>query len=96
MVNVEKLDDLQIETEDGQILSQDRIDEHLAYLNGEKLIGGFGTQTTLHRQNQGQRSLTKLKKKIESKGGVWRGNSDETRERRKLLDSLDKQFLQVR
>ena len=95
VAKVARLDDLQILDENGQILSHDRLTSHLSYLNGEKRVGTFGTQTSMHRQNQGQRSLTKLQARVQKKGGTWEGNTDETRERRRLLDSLDKQFLQV-
>ena len=95
VAKVERLDDLQILDENGQILSHDRVERHLSLLNGEMKIGQFGTQTSMHRQNQGQKSLTKLQRRVEEKGEVWEGSNEESRERRQILDSFDKQFLQV-
>ena len=95
MSEVETLDELNLVDKNGTALTQQYLVDHLGYLNGETMIGGFTSTTTLHRVNQGQKAVTKNQEKLESYGVPLTTAEDEVRERRKLLDTIDKQLLQV-
>ena len=95
MAEVENLDELELTNENGEPVTHDFLTSHLGYLNGETMIQGFSSQTTMHRINQGQRAVTNLRGKMEKKGYGFRTREDEARERRKILDTVDKQMLQV-
>ena len=88
---VRTLEDLQLSDKDGNLVTQDRLLHHMSYLNGEKTIGGFSSMTTMSRINQGQKTISKTK---ETRG--LKASENELRERRKVMDTLDKQMLQVR
>ena len=95
MVEVETLDDLNLTNEEGEKITHQFLLDHLNYLNGNKLISGFSSTTTMHRINQGQKAVTSLRGKMSVRGHVPENAEDEVRERRKILDSVDKQMLQV-
>ena len=90
---VGSLDDLNLESK-GVKIRHEILTEMLDYLNGKKTIGQFSGMSSMHRQNQGQRSVTKVKTKMKSKlGDKFQGfNEQEARDRRLILDSFDKQF----
>ena len=92
---VASLDALNLRRPDGSLVTQQFLDDHLGYLNGSKMIGNFTGVTTMSRLNQGQKALTRLKKRIQSHGEELRLPENEVRERRQILDLLDRQFLQV-
>lgn len=94
---VPALDDLQVRNEMGEVLTQEWLDEQLRYLNGQKPIGSFSSTTTMHRMSQNQRGVDTFRENLAQKyDDVVLTNSDEQRDRRKLLDSVDKTMLQVR
>ena len=95
MVEVETLDELQLVDEQGCPVTHKFLTDHMGYLNGETLINGFASITTLYRVNQGQRAVTALRRKLDEKGLSSKDRELEARERRKILDSVDKQMLQV-
>ena len=93
---VASLEELQILDANGQLVTQERVQHHLEFMNGEKLIGNvFSAQTSMNRVNQNQRGITKsLERDFEASG--QRPTQQELRERRKIMDSFDKQMLQVK
>ena len=95
MAEVESLDELQLTNKNGELVTHDFLMSHLKYLNGDTLISGFSSMTTLHRINQGQRAIANLRGKVHEKGYSFSTQEDEARERRKILDTVDKQMLQV-
>ena len=93
-VEVPNLDALQVRGQDGNLVTQELLDSHLSYLNGKTMIGNFSSKSTIGRANQGQRSVTRINEVKESLG---QSTSDhlEARDRRRILDNFDRQFLQV-
>ena len=93
---VSLLDDLQVRNKMGEVLTQEWLDEQLQYLNGTKTIGSFSSTTTMHRMSQGQKGVEVFRGKLTTKyDNVVLTNDDEQRDRRKLLDSIDKAMLHV-
>ena len=68
MSEVETLDELNLVDKNGTALTQQYLVDHLGYLNGETMIGGFTSTTTLHRVNQGQKAVTKNQEKLDFLG----------------------------
>ena len=95
MVEVETLDELQLTDDEGCPITHKYLTDHLGYLNGETLISGFASTTTMHRVNQGQRAVSAFRRKLGEQGISANDDEDEQRERRKILDTVDKQMLQV-
>ena len=97
MAEVETLDELQLTDKNGESVTHDFLTAHLGYLNGDTMIHGFTPMTTMQRINQGQRSISNLRDKMNNLGIAARfaTREDEARERRKILDTVDKQMLQV-
>ena len=95
MAEVESLDELQLTNQNGDQVTHDYLMSHLGYLNGDTLIGGFTSQTTMHRINQSQKAVGTLRDKANEKGFTFTTPEDEVRERRKVLDTVDKTMLQV-
>ena len=89
---------LGIRDSEGNLVNQNLLDEHLSYLNGKTMIGSFSAKTSIGRYNQGQRSLTRWNVKREEYGQPTMSTSTllESRDRRRILDNFDRQFLQVR
>lgn len=94
-VEVPTLDHLNLRDSDGNPVTHERIEHHLSYLNGKKLIGNLSAMTSMARQNQGQRGVTRLKNQLEEAGAPPLRNELEARDRRRILDNFDRQFLQV-
>ena len=92
---VSSLDDLGLVDNDGNAVSQAVLDEFMAYLNGKKMVGNFSTITSMHRQNQNQRAISRLRKKVWCRGEIPKWNEAETRDRRRILDGFDSQWLEV-
>ena len=95
MAEVERLDELQLVNEEGCPITHKYLTDHLSYLNGETLISGFASTTTMHRINQGQKAVSSLRRKLNAQGIPANDEELEVRERRKILDTVDKQMLQV-
>ena len=95
MAEVETLDELQLLNEEGCPITHKYITDQLSFLNGETLVSGFATTTTMHRINQGQKAVSALRRKLDDKGISANDEELEVRERRKILDTVDKQMLQV-
>ena len=95
IAEVASLDELNLVDKDGNQVSQDVLDEHMALLNGDKGVGTFSSLTSMHRRNQGQRALTKRQERFDSMGITNNIPLDESRDRRNILDQIDRQLLQV-
>lgn len=96
-VEVPDFASLGLRDSEGNLVNQNLLDEHLSYLNGKKLIGSFSAKTTIGRYNQGQRSLTRWNQKRKEFGQTTMSRDTllESQDRRRILDNLDRQFLQV-
>ena len=94
---VASLDELQLVDENGVRLTQDWLDDQIKYLDGKKPIESLSSATSMHRMSQGQKNIDKWRGKLSKKHGkeVRLDNYDETKDRRKILDSLDKTMLLV-
>ena len=89
-VEVATLDELNVKGKDGQPLTHQFLMDHLDILNGKKLIGSFSGVSSAHRQNQGQRGMTRLLNKQKEKGTYSPVAAAEARERRQVLDKFDR------
>ena len=96
-VEVPNFEALGVRDQDGNPVDPNLLDEHLSFLNGKQMIGGFSAKTTIGRATQGQRSLTRWNEKREEFGQqpMSRGTLLESRDRRRILDNFDRQFLLV-
>lgn len=92
---VPTLDDLNLTNENGEPVTQAFLEEHMGYLNGETPIGTFTSSTMIHRAKAGQKGITKTKKKYADNSAEMPVRESELRARRRIMDSIDKQFLQV-
>ena len=95
IAEVASLDDLNLMDSDGNQVTNDLLTEHLEYLNGDRSVGTFSSVTSMHRRNQGQRGLSRLQTKLDTNQQTRRTPLIESRDRRRILDSLDRQLLQV-
>ena len=93
---VPSLNDLQLVNENGEPVTQEFLEEHLGYLNGASKIGIFTSSTTMHRASQGQKNVTKTKNKYADISADMPVDEFELRARRRVLDSFDRQLLQVK
>ena len=93
-VEVSSFDQLGVKDKSGNLVNQNFLDEHLGFLNGKTLIGTYSSKSTVGRVNQGQRALTRLKNKMDQYGHQP-FNMLEARDRRRILDNFDRQFMQV-
>ena len=95
-VEVARIEDLDLRDKDGNLVTTERLDYHMGYLNGTTPIGSFSSQSSLHRPNQNQRAYTKLTEKLEKKGiRVNYSVEAETRDRKRILDSFCRQTMSV-
>ena len=94
---VATLDELQLIDESGELLTQDWLDDQIKYLDGKKPIGSFSSACTMHRVSQGQKNVTKWRGKLKQKFGdqVRLDDKEESKDRRKILDCVDKTMLSV-
>ena len=94
---VATLDELQLVTEEGELLTQAWLDEQIQYLDGKKPIGSFSSACTMHRVSQGQKTVTTWRAKLTEKHGnqVRLEDREESKDRRMILDSIDKTMLSV-
>lgn len=97
-VEVPDFASLGVRDSEGNLVDQNLLDEHLSYLNGKKMIGSFSVKTTIGRYNQGQRSLSRWNVRREEHGQSTMSEEVllEKRDRRRILDNVDRQFLQVK
>ena len=95
IAEVASLNDLHLFDSDGNAVTQDRLDEHMAYLNGDRAIGKFSAMSSMHRRNQGQRSLSRRQERRQEVGENNPVTLEESRDRRAILDRIDRQLLQV-
>ena len=95
---VATLDELELVTEEGELLTQAWLDEQIQYLDGKKPIGSFSSACSMHRVSQGQKNVTKWRGKLTKKHGsnVRLEDREESKDRRKILDTVDKTMLSVR
>ena len=93
-VEVPTLDGLGVRDQEGNLVTQELLDRHLSYLNGKTMIGSFSSKSSIGRANQGQRSVTRIHELKESFGQPT-GSELEARDRRRILDNFDRQFMQV-
>ena len=95
---VATLDELQLTKDNGEVLTQEWLEDQIKYLDGKKPISSFSSATSMHRVSQGQKSISTWRAKLTKKHGsnVQLDDLEETRDRRKILDNLDKTILQVR
>ena len=97
IAEVASLDELNLHDSEGNLVTQAFLDEHLEFLNGDRPIGTFSAVTSMHRKNQGQRAITRLQNKLDEVQAQRRNKVPlvESRDRRWILDRLDRQLLQV-
>ena len=92
---VATLDELGLVDSEGNPVTQEFLDTHMGYLNGETTIGQFTSSTTMHRVTSGQKTITKTKKRYAENSAELPVSENELRYRRRVMDSFDKQFLQM-
>ena len=97
ITQVASLDELNLVDENGDKITQAWLDDQINILDGKKPIGSISSSTSMHRMSQGQRNLSKWRKKLTDKHGedVRLDDLEESKDRRKILDSVDKTMLQV-
>ena len=94
-VEVASVDELNLIDVDGHKVGQESLDEHMEFLNGTRLIGTFSAQSTMHRVNQNQRTVTRYGRKLKNYGCNSLDHEAEVRDRRRILDSFDTQTASV-
>ena len=92
---VATLDELGLVDSDGNPVTQELLDRHLGFLNGETLIGQFTSRTTMDRATSGQKTISKTKKRYADNSAEMPVSENELRYRRRIMDSFDKQLLQM-
>ena len=92
---VPSINDLNLIDENGEPVTQEFLDKHMGFLNGETPIGCFSSSTTMHRASQGQKNVTKTKNKYAESSAVMPVSEMELRARQRIRDAFDKQLLQV-
>ena len=95
IAEVARLEDLKLKDATGKLVTHSLLEDHLAYLNGDRTIGQYSALTSLHRKNQGQRSLDRLQDRLAARNEQQRIPMEQARDKRNLLDRLDKQLMQV-